>query len=157
MLQIHVILSLIGILAGLVFLYGLLAGSLSRAWTAVFLATTILTSLTGFPLPPFGFDPPRAVGVISLVLLALAVAAYYAFHLAGAWRWIFVGSAVAALYLNVFVLVAQAFMKLPFLKAFAPTQSEPPFVVTQAVVLLAFIALGVWAVVKFHPEREART
>jgi hypothetical protein len=81
MLQIHVILSLIGILSGLVVLYGLLAGSLSGAWTAVFLATTILTSLTGFPLPPFGFDPPRAVGVISLVLLALAVAAYYAFHL----------------------------------------------------------------------------
>jgi hypothetical protein len=76
MLQIHVILSLIGILSGLVVLYGLLAGSLSGAWTAVFLATTVLTSLTGFPLAPFGFDPPRAVGVISLVLLALAVAAY---------------------------------------------------------------------------------
>jgi hypothetical protein len=154
MLQIHVILSLIGILSGLVVLYGLLAGSLSGAWTAVFLATTILTSLTGFPLPPFGFDPPRAVGVISLVLLALAVAAYYAFHLNAAWRWIFVGSAVAALYLNVFVAVVQAFMKLPFLKALAPTQSEPPFVVTQAIVLLVFIALGVWAAVRFHPEME---
>ncbi len=155
MLQIHVILSLIGILSGLVVLYGLLAGSLSGAWTAVFLVTTILTSLTGFPLPPFGFDPPRAVGVISLVLLAVAVAAYYGYHLARAWRWIFVGSAVAALYLNVFVLVVQAFMKLPFLKALAPTQSEPPFVVTQAVVLLAFIALGVWAAIRFHPEIEA--
>jgi hypothetical protein len=154
MLQIHVILSLIGILSGLVVLYGLLAGSLSGAWTAVFLATTILTSLTGFPLPPFGFDPPRAVGVISLVLLALAVAAYYEFHLNAAWRWIFVGSAVAALYLNVFVAVVQAFMKLPFLKALAPTQSEPPFVVTQAIVLLVFIALGVWAAVRFHPEME---
>jgi hypothetical protein len=154
MLQIHVILSLIGILSGLVVLYGLLAGSLSGAWTAVFLATTILTSLTGFPLPPFGFDPPRAGGVISLVLLALAVAAYYAFHLNAAWRWIFVGSAVAALYLNVFVAVVQAFMKLPFLKALAPTQSEPPFVVTQAIVLLVFIALGVWAAVRFHPEME---
>jgi hypothetical protein len=154
MLQIHVILSLIGILSGLVVLYGLLAGSLSGAWTAVFLATTILTSLTGFPLPPFGFDPPRAVGVISLVLLALAVAAYYAFHLNAAWRWIFVGSAVAALYLNVFVAVVQAFMKLPFLKALAPTQSEPPFVVAQAIVLLVFIALGVWAAVRFHPEME---
>ena len=155
MLQIHVILSLIGILAGLVVLYGLLAGSLSGAWTAVFLVTTILTSLTGFPLPPFGFDPPRAVGVISLVLLAVAVAAYYGYHLAGAWRWIFVGAAVASLYLNVFVLVVQAFMKLPFLKALAPTQSEPPFVVTQAVVLIVFIALGVWAAIRFHPEIKA--
>src|SRR5271166_541153 len=152
MLQIHVILSLIGILSGLVVLYGLLGGGLSGVWTAVFLATTILTSLTGFPLPPFGFDPPRAVGVISLILLALAVAAYYAFHLEGAWRWIFVGSAVAARHLHVFVGVVQAFMKLPFLKALAPTQSEPPFVVTQAVILLAFVVLGVWAAIKFRPQ-----
>jgi hypothetical protein len=157
MLQFHVAISLIGILSGLVVLYGLMSGSLSGVWNAVFLSTTILTSLSGFPLEPFGFDPPRAVGVISLVLLALAVAAYYAFHLAGAWRWIFVGSAVAALYLNVFVLVAQAFMKLPALKALAPTQSEPPFVVSQAVVLLAFIALGVWGVIRFHPEIRAET
>ena len=156
MLQIHVILSLVGILSGLVVLYGLLFGRPSGAWTAVFLITTILTSLTGFPLPPFGFDPPRAVGVLSLILLAFAVAAYYAFHLGGASRLIYVGSAVAALYLNVFVLVVQAFMKIPFLNAFAPTQSEPPFVLTQAVVLLAFIALGVWAAIRFRPEAEAR-
>jgi len=154
MLQFHVGISLVGILSGLVVLYGLLFGRPSGAWTAVFLVTTILTSLTGFPLAPFGFDPPRAVGVISLILLAFAVAAYYAFHLAGIWRLIFVGSAVAALYLNVFVLVAQAFMKVPFLSALAPTQSEPPFVVAQAVVLLAFIALGVWAAIRFHPESE---
>ncbi len=105
-------------------------------------------------MPPFGFDPPRAVGVLSLILLAFAVTAYYAFHLRGAWRLIYVGSAVAALYLNVFVLVVQAFMKIPFLNAFAPTQSEPPFVLTQAVVLLAFIALGVWAAIRFHPETK---
>jgi hypothetical protein len=91
----------------------------------VFLVTTIVTSLTGFPSPPHGFYPRRAVGVISLFLLALAVAAYYGFHLAGAWRWIYVVCAVAALYLNVFVGVAQAFMKLPFLEALAPTQKEP--------------------------------
>ncbi len=148
MLQFHVAVSLVGILSGLVVLYGLLFGRPSGAWTAVFLATTILTSLTGFPLPPFGFDPPRAVGVISLVLLALAVAAYYAFHLAGAWRWIYVASAVAALYLNVFVGIVQSFLKLPFLNALAPTQSEPPFVVTQGIVLLAFVALGVWAAIR---------
>src|ERR1039457_6939415 len=103
MLQIHVIASLIAIVVGLFVLYGLISTRLSSSWTAIFLSTTFLTSLTGFPLAPFGFDPPRAVGVISLVLLAAAVAAYYAFHLAGAWRWIFVGSAVTALYLNVFV------------------------------------------------------
>jgi hypothetical protein len=156
MLQIHVILSLIGILSGFVVLYGLLTGMSFSAWTAVFLATTILTSVTGFPLPPFGFDPPRAVGVISLVLLALAVAALYAFRLAGAWRWIYVGSAVAALYLNVFVAVAQAFQKLPFLHALAPTQSDPPFLVSQLVVLAVFVALGAASAIRFHPSTAAR-
>jgi hypothetical protein len=156
-LQIHVLFSLIGILFGLLVLYGLLSTRLSSHWNAIFLVTTILTSLTGFPLAPFGFDPPRAVGVISLVLLALAVAAYYAFHLAGAWRWIFVGGAVAALYLNVFVLIVQSFAKLPFLKALAPTQSELPFVATQAVALLAFVALGVWAARRFRPQVAAQT
>jgi hypothetical protein len=95
-LQIHVVLSLIGIASGLVALYGLLAGKLMRGWTALFLATTVLTSVTGFPLPPYGFDPPRAVGTLSLVLLAAAVAALYLFHLSGAWRWIYVATAVAA-------------------------------------------------------------
>jgi hypothetical protein len=154
MLQLHVGLSLIGILAGFIVSYGLVTRRLSGAWTAVFLATTILTSVTGFPLPPFGFDPPRAVGVISLIILAVAVVAYYAFHSAGVWRVIFVGSAVAALYLN--VLVAQSFMKVPFLKALAPTQSAPPFIVSQAVVLLAFVGLGLWSVLRFRPQTEAR-
>jgi hypothetical protein len=155
MLLIHVLLSLVGMFAGFVFLYGLLTGRVSDGWTATFLVTTILTSLSGFPLPPFGFDPPRAVGVISLVLLALAVAALYVFRLAGSWRWIFVGSAVIALYLNVFVGVVQAFQKLPFLQTLAPTQSEPPFLVTQLVVLVAFIALGVLAAIKFRPDRPS--
>jgi hypothetical protein len=89
MLQFHIVISLIGILTGLFVLYGMLTSAPSGVWSAVFLATTILTSVTGFPLPPFGFDPPRAVGVISLVLLALAVVALYAFRLAGSWRWMF--------------------------------------------------------------------
>jgi hypothetical protein len=152
MLQIHVVASLIGILSGLVVLYGLVAGRPFGGWTALFLATTILTSLTGFPLAPFGFDPPRAIGVISLVLLAIAVTAYYAFRLAGAWRWIYIGTAMAALYLNVFVGVVQAFQKLPFLQPLAPTQSEPPFLVTQIAVLAIFVALGIVAVIRFHPE-----
>ena len=133
-------------------MYGLISTRLSSHWTAIFLATTILTSLTGFPLAPFGFDPPRAVGVISLALLAVAVAAYCGFHLAGAWRWIFVGSAVTALYLNAFVLIVQSFKKALFLNALAPTQSEGPFVATQAVALMAFIALGVWAVRSSRPQ-----
>ena len=114
LLQIHVFISLAGILSGFVVLYGLLTGRPLSGWTALFLATTVLTSVTGFPLPPFGFTPARAVGVISLVLLALAVAGLYAFRLAGAWRWIYIASAVAALYLNVFVGVTQAFQKQQF-------------------------------------------
>jgi hypothetical protein len=133
-------------------LYGLLVSRNFTTAIAVFLITTILTSLSGFPLPPFGFDPPRAVGVLSLVLLVGAVAAYYGFRLAGAWRWIFVACAVAALYLNVFVLIAQGFMKVPALHALAPTQSEPPFAIVQGIALLIFIALGVWAAIKFRPK-----
>ena len=151
-LQIHVVISLIGMLSGFVVLYGLLTARPPGGWTALFLVATILTSVTGFPLPPFGFDPARGVAVISLVLLALAVAALYGFHLAGAWRWIYVAGAVAALYLNVFVGVTQAFQKLSFLRPLAPTQSEPPFLVAQLAVLAVFIALGVLATIRFHPE-----
>ena len=150
-LQIHVAISLIGIASGLVVLYGLLSGKPLAGWTALFLLTTVLTSLTGFPLPPFGFDPPRAIGIILLVLLAAAVLALYVFRLAGAWRWIYIVTAVASLYLNVFVAVVQSFQKLSFLQPLAPTQSEPPFVVAQVIVLIAFIALGALAVVRFRP------
>ena len=151
-LQIHVILSLVGIASGIIALCGLLAGRLLGGWTALFLATTVLTSVTGFPLPPFGFDPPRAVGTLSLVLLAVAILALYAFRLAGAWRWIYVATAMAALYLNSFVGVVQSFQKLSFLQPLAPTQSEPPFVVAQVVVLVAFVALGIVAARRFHPK-----
>ena len=107
-------------------------------WTALFLITTILTSLSGFPLPPFGFDPPRAVGVLSLILLLAPVVAYYAFHLAGICRLVHVGCAVAALYLNVFVLVAQGFLKVPFLHDLrrpAPSRRLP---IVQGIVLARF-------------------
>jgi hypothetical protein len=154
-LQFHVVISLIGIASGLIVLYGLVTSRPFAGWTALFLATTILTSLTGFPLPPFGFDPPRAIGVLSLVLLAIAVAGLYVFHLAGAWRKIYIATAVAALYLNTFVAVVQSFQKLSFLQPLAPTQSEPPFVVAQVVVLAAFIALGVLAVIRFRPAISA--
>lgn len=157
LLQIHVGLSLIGIVSGLIVLYELVNGKSSTGWTALFLATTILTSVTGYPLPPFGFDPPRAVGTLSLVLLAVAVIALYAFRLAGAWRWIYVVTAIAALYLNVFVAVIQTFLKVPSVHALAPTQTEPPFAITQGVVLVIFVALGILAVVKFHPAVQPRT
>jgi hypothetical protein len=152
MLQFHVIVSLLGILSGALVVYGLLTVRSFRGWTALYLGTTALTSATGFLLPPFGFDPPRAVGLISLALLGLAAAALYAFRLAQAWRWIYVIAATTALYLNVFVGVIQAFQKLPLLHELAPTQSEPPFVIAQAVVLLLFISLGAFAVIRFQPE-----
>ena len=145
------VLSLIGIVSGLVVLYGLLMNNRSGGWTALFLVSTILTSVTGFPLPPFGFDPPRAVGIISLALLAAAVAALYVFRLVGGWRLIFCASAIAALYLNTFVGVVQAFQKLPFLKPLAPTQSEPPFLAAQAVLLLAYVFFGILAARRYRP------
>jgi hypothetical protein len=150
-LQIHVVLSLIALVAGLIVLFGLLKGRAYGGWTALFLGTAILTSVTGFPLPPFGFDPPRAVGILSLVLLAVAVAGYYLFHLAGAWRWICVVATTAALYLDAFVAVFQAFLKIPAIHDLAPTQSEPPFLVAQGAVLLLFVILGFVAARKFHP------
>jgi hypothetical protein len=151
LLQFHVVISLIGIASGLVVLYGLLIGRAFGAWTALFLGATILTSVTGFFLPPFGFDPPRVVGILSLVFLAVAVIAYFAFRLAGAWRWVYVITALIALYLNVFVGVIQAFGKLSFLHSLAPTQSEPPFLIAQLLVLAAFVAFGFLAVRRFHP------
>ena len=152
LLAIHVGLSLVGIVSGLIVLYGLLTGQALGGWTALFLTTTILTSVTGFPLAPFGFDPPRAVGTLSLILLAIAVGAYYLFHLAGAWRWVYVVTAMTSLYLNCFVLVFQGFLKVPVLHDLAPTQSEPPFLIAQSAVLIVFVALGFLAVRKFHPQ-----
>ena len=150
-LDIHVALSLIALVLGLIVLYGLLSGEVLGVWTVLFLAAMILTNVTGFPLPPFGLDPPRMVGIVSLVLLAIAVLAIYAFRLRGAWRWIYVVTAIIALYLDAFVGVIQAFAKLAFLHALAPTQSEPPFLIVQVVVLVIFVALGFMAVRRFHP------
>jgi hypothetical protein len=155
MLVFHVIISLVGIASGVVFLYGLLTGRPLGGWTIIFLATTVLTSLTGFPLPATQLLPSHIVGIISLALLALAIAALYLFHLAGAWRWIYVVTAVMALYLNVFVGVVQSFQKLAFLQPLAPTQSEPPFIIAQLVVLLLFVILGIVATMRFHPELRA--
>ncbi len=151
--QLHVILSLVGIAAGLVVLAGLLRSRVSGGWTALFLATTILTSATGFLFPRDHVLPSHVVGALSLLVLAAAVLALYSYRLAGRWRWIYVSAAIAALYLNVFVAVVQAFVKLPFFNRLAPTQTEPPFVVAQLVVLILFVALGIAALRSFQPAR----
>jgi K+-transporting ATPase A subunit len=154
--KLHVVISLIGILSGLVVMFGLLVGQKLNRWTAVFLISTVATSLTGFIFPFHGPTPAIVVGIISLVLLAVAILARYARHLAGHWRWIYVVSAMIALYLNVFVLVVQLFQKVPALKALAPTQSEPPFAVTQLVALALFVLLTIFAVIRFRDEQLRR-
>ena len=151
MLAFHVLLSLAGMLAGLALLLALFQGRSPPAVIAAFFVTQGLTDLTGFPLAPFGFDPPRAVGLISLALLIAAAVGFYAFKLSGFWRLVYVICAVAALYLDVFVGIVQAFQKVPFLAAFAPTQTEPPFVIVQALALLAFLVIGTLAVIRFKP------
>jgi hypothetical protein len=151
LLFVHVVVSLIGIATGLVVLYGLITGKPHGGWTAAFLITTMLTSVTGFPLPATQLLPSHIIGVISMVLLTIAVAALDAYHLAGAWRWIYVATAVTALYLNVFVGVVQLFQKLAFLKPLAPTQSEAPFLVAQVIVLGLFIVLGIVAAKRYRP------
>jgi hypothetical protein len=145
----HVLLSLIGIVSGLVVLYGLLNAKAFPGWTAWFLTTTVATSATGFLFPFHGFKPSYAVGIFSLLALALSIAARYRYDLVGGWRKTYVISAVIALYFNVFVLIAQLFQKVPPLNALAPTGSEPPFLVAQIVVMVLFVVLGFRAVAEF--------
>ena len=149
---VHVIISLIGIWTGVVVVRGMLGAKRLEGWTALFLVTTVLTSVTGFFFPITKIGPPHVVGAISLVVLAIAIPALYFFQLAGAWRWIYVAGAVFSLYLNVFVGVVQAFQKLSFLKQLAPTQSEPPFLVAQLLVLALFVVL---VIKSFHPMPKA--
>lgn len=149
---VHVIISLVGILAGLVVVFGMLSSKSPGGWTALFLATTVLTSVTGYFFPAEHILPSHIVGAISLVLLAVAIFALYSRRLAGSWRWIYVVTAVASLYLNVFVAVVQSFLKIPALKALAPTQAEPPFVIAQAVTLLVFVVLAALALRSYHPN-----
>ena len=148
----HVAISLLGICAGFFVLYGLFTSKRMKGWTAIFLATTVATSLTGFLFPIHGFTPGLAVGILSIILLAFAILARYRFALAGAWRPTYVVTAIGALYLNVFVLIVQLFEKVPALHALAPTQSEPPFQVTQLTVLIIFVVLTTLAAIKFHVE-----
>ena len=149
----HTAISLVAILAGFVAVAGMLKGQRRPGWTAIFLLMTLLTSVTGFmfPVPLSPLLPSQITGIVALVVLAPTLAALYVFKLAGIWRPVYVIGAVISLYLNVFVLVVQAFLKVGFLKALAPTQSEPPFLVAQVVVLIALIAIGFVAVRRFRP------
>ena len=151
--KLHVVISLIGIVSGLVVMFGLLVGRRLNGWTTLFLISTVLTSVTGFFFPFHGVTPAIVVGIISLVLLAVAIVARYARHLAGAWRWMYVVTAMISLYLNVFVLIVQLFQKVPALRVLAPTQSEPPFAVTQLAVLGLFVVLTIVALIRFRSEQ----
>jgi hypothetical protein len=147
---IHVLISLVGIASGLVVLYGMIGGKRLDGMTALFLTTTVLTSVTGFGFPNDHITPGIKVGILSLVVLAIAIVARYALHLAGGWRTTYVITAMIALYFNCFVLVVQSFEKISALKALAPTQKEPPFAIAQGVVLIAFIVLTIYAVKGFR-------
>src|SRR6267378_8684340 len=150
---VHVLISLIGIVSGFVIVFGLLVSKRLGGWTAVFLASTVLTSVTGFFFPFHGFLPSHALGILSLIVLAIAIFARYGRHLAGAWRRIYVVTAVIALYFNTFVLIVQLFQKVPALKAMAPTQSEAPFKVTQLLALALFVLVGIFATIRFRDEQ----
>ena len=147
----HVVISLIAIVSGLIVLVGMLGARRLPGWTALFLATTVLTSVTGFMFPISALTPGIVFGLISLVVLAIALVALYVKQLSGAWRWIYVTTGLIALYLNVFVLIVQSFQKVPALQRLAPTQSDPPFQAVQGVVLVAFLVLGTLAARRFRP------
>lgn len=151
---VHTLISLIAIFTGVVALFGMLSGHRLDGWTKWFLTTTVLTSVTGFFFPFHGFTPAVAVGIISLVMLAIAILARYSRQMIGAWRWIYVVTAVMALYFNLFVLVVQAFLKIPSLHALAPTQTEQPFKLAQLTVLALSALLCLIALIRFHPQRD---
>jgi hypothetical protein len=147
---VHAVISLIGIGSGLLVMYGLLIGKRLDGAAAIFLASTVATSVTGFGFPFDHLLPSHKVGILSLLVLAVAIIARYIFHLDAAWRGIYVVCAAVALYLNAFVLVVQLFEKVPALRAMAPTQKEPPFLVAQLVVLAVFVALTIIAAKRFR-------
>jgi hypothetical protein len=148
----HVVISLVAIASGFVIVYGLLTSKRLDGWTALFLATTVATSVTGFMFPAHHLTPGHVLGIISLIVLTFAIVARYRYRLVGGWRRTYAITAVTALYFNVFVLIAQLFEKVPALKELAPTQSEAPFKIAQLVALLVFAALATRAAMKFHSE-----
>jgi hypothetical protein len=154
--MVHVIISLIAIVSGILVLFGILGSSRMPGLTAIFLLFTILTSATGFLIPPLLSEkllPSHMIGILSLVLLVIACIALYGMQLAGAWRWIYAVTAMVSLYLNIFVLIIQGFLKVPALTALAPGNppSGPVFAVVQGVVLLFFVLVIIGAIRRFRP------
>lgn len=148
----HTAISLVAIVIG----FGLVARFVTarpapRSWISLFLWTTVATSVTGFLFPFRGLEPPHILGIIALVVLVPTCLAFYRFATTGTWRWVFALGYVVSLYLNVFVLIVQAFQKVPALRRLAPTQSEPPFQIAQLVALLAFVVLAVLSIRRFQP------
>jgi hypothetical protein len=150
---VHVIITLVAIGSGLIVVGGMFASHRLPVTTALFLFATGLTSLTGFLFPIHGFTPALGVGIVACVILAVALFALYKERLVGPWRWIYAITAAVSLYFNVFVLVVQSFVKVSALNALAPTQTEPPFAVTQAAVLAIFVLITLIAVIKFQPSK----
>jgi hypothetical protein len=147
----HVVISLIAIASGIVVVIGMFGSRSQPLWTALFWITTVLTTVTGFLFPITKFTPALGTGIVATVIFVIALFALYITHLVGAWRWIYVVTAVISLYLNVFVLIVQSFQKIPALQPLAPTQSEPPFLIAQTAALGLFVLLGIIAVIKFRP------
>ncbi len=147
---VHVLISLVGIATGFGVLFAMMGGRRVDGLTAVFLTTTVLTSATGFFLPAPHFLPSHAIGILSLVVLAIAILARYSRHMEGGWRKTYVITASIAQYFNCFVLVVQLFLKVPALHDLAPTGTEPPFAIAQGLLLVLFIVLTIRAVSKFH-------
>jgi hypothetical protein len=149
--QLHVAISLIGIAAGFVVIFGMMASKRMELVTGLFLLATILTSVTGFLFPYHGVTPGIVIGILSLVALLLAVIARYSGHMAGGWRGTWVATAMLAQYFNFFVLIVQLFEKVPALHALTPAQMKVPFDVTQLAALVVFLVLGVVSYRKFQP------
>ncbi|MGD0627920.1 MAG: hypothetical protein ABR987_01130 [Terracidiphilus sp.] len=147
----HVFLSLVGLGAGIFIVYGLLTSRRLSILTSLFLVTTVATSLTGFLYPFNGITPGIILGILSMIVLVLAIVALYVKKLAGPWRGTYVVTVMLAYYFNFFVLVAQSFAKVPALHSIAPTQASPGFGFTQAAILVIFILLTIRAFKKFHP------
>lgn len=151
----HVLISIVAIVAGVVVVAGMLTAKRRDRWTRVFLATTVATSVTGFLFPVHRFMPSHAVGVISLLVLSMAIFSRYRRHLSRLWRPTYVVTATLSLYLNVFVLIVQLFMKVPALKSLAPTQSELPFKLTQLIVLGLFAVLTAFELIRFRVRQPS--
>ncbi len=152
----HTAIALLGILTGFVVLGGLLTGKRMDGWTRWFLVSTVATTVTGFLFPFHGVTPAIILGIITIPILAITIYARYPKNLRGAWRWIYVIGALLSLYLNVFVGIVQSFQKIPALKVIAPTQTEPPFQITQLIALCVFIVLIIFGIVRFKVEPPLR-